>query len=52
MRTVIHGADVIAYHDGGHRLLRGGSLVYEDDRVAFVGRAYTGPSDHRIDATG
>jgi len=52
MRTVIHGGDVIAYHDGGHRLLRGGSLVYEDDRVVFVGRAYAGPADRRIDATG
>ena len=52
MRTVIHGGDVIAYHDGGHRLLRGGSLVYEDDRVVFVGRSYAGASDHRIDATG
>src|SRR5436190_1897124 len=52
MRTVIHGGDVVAYHDGGHRLLRGGSLVYEDDRVVFVGRSYAGASDHRIDATG
>ena len=52
MRTVIHGGDVIAYHDGGHRLLRGGSLVYDNDRVVFVGGAYAGPADHRIDATG
>ena len=52
MRTVIHGGDVIAYHEGGHRLLRGGSLVYEDDRIAFVGRGYTGPAEQRIDATG
>lgn len=52
MRTVIHGGDVIAYHGGGHRLLRGGSLAYDNDRVVFVGGAYTGPSDHQIDATG
>ena len=52
MKTVSHGGDVVTYHDGGHRLLRGGSLVYENDRVAFVGRGYTGPADHRIDATG
>lgn len=43
---------MIAYHDGGHRLLRGGSLAYDNDRVVFVGGAYTGPSDHQIDATG
>ena len=52
MRTVIDGGDVVAYHDGGHRLLRGGSIAYEDDRVVFVGRAYTGAADRRIDATG
>ena len=52
MRTVIDGGDVIAYHEGGHRLLRRGVVVYENDRVLFVGRAYTGPADRRIDATG
>jgi hypothetical protein len=52
LKTVIRGGDVIAYHDGGHRLLRGGSLVYENDRVVFVGRHDTGPADRRIDATG
>ena len=27
-------------------------MVYENDRVVFVGRTYTGPTDQRIDATG
>jgi cytosine/adenosine deaminase-related metal-dependent hydrolase len=52
MKTLIHGGDVVAYADGGHRLLRGGALVVEDDRVTFVGRAFAGPVDRRIDATG
>ncbi len=52
MRTLIQGGDIVAYHEGGHRLLRGGSLVYEDDRVTFVGRTFTEPVDQRIDATG
>jgi cytosine/adenosine deaminase-related metal-dependent hydrolase len=52
MRTLIHGGDVVAYHAGGHRLVRGGSLVYENDRVVFVGRTYAGPADRRIDAAG
>ena len=43
---------MIAYHGGGHRLLRGGGLAYDNDRVVFVSGAYTGPSDHQIDATG
>ncbi|MET0849712.1 MAG: hypothetical protein ABW020_01175, partial [Candidatus Rokuibacteriota bacterium] len=52
MRTVIHGGDVVAYHDAGHRLLRGGSVAYQGDRVVFVGRGDPGPADHTIDATG
>jgi cytosine/adenosine deaminase-related metal-dependent hydrolase len=49
---LIQGGDIVAYHDGGHRLLRGGVLLIEDDRVAFVGRRHDGPVDRRIDATG
>jgi cytosine/adenosine deaminase-related metal-dependent hydrolase len=52
MKTAIEGGDIVAYHDGGHRLLRGGVVVIEDDRIAFVGRAYAGPVDRRIDAAG
>lgn len=52
MRTLIHGGDIVAYQDGGHRLLRGGALVFEDDRIAFVGRAWADAVDHRIDASG
>ena len=52
MKTLIHGGDVVAHAAGGHRLLRNGALVFEDDRVTFVGRAFTGPVDRRIDAAG
>ena len=52
MKTLVHGGDVVAHADGGHRLLRGGALVFEDDRVTFVGRAFAGPVDRRIDASG
>ena len=52
MRTIIEGGDIVAYADGAHRLLRGGALVFEGDRVTFVGRAFAGPVDRRIDATG
>jgi cytosine/adenosine deaminase-related metal-dependent hydrolase len=52
MRTAIEGGDIVAYHEGRHRLLRGGALVFEDDRVVFVGRAAPDPVDRRIDATG
>jgi cytosine/adenosine deaminase-related metal-dependent hydrolase len=52
MRTLIHGGDVVAHDGDGHRILRGGSLVFEDDRVTFAGRRFEGPVDRRIDATG
>ncbi len=52
MKTLIHGGDIVAYHDGGHRLLRGGQLVFEDDRIAFVGRAFPGSVERRLDAAG
>lgn len=52
MRTLIEGGDVVAWSGGSHRLVARGSLVLDDDRVAFVGRRYEGPVDRRIDATG
>src|SRR5262247_270899 len=52
MKTLIQGGDIVAFADGGHRLLRGGSLVFEDDRVTFVGTSFAGRVDRRIDATG
>jgi cytosine/adenosine deaminase-related metal-dependent hydrolase len=52
VKTLIQGGDIVAYHEGHHRLVRDGALVFEDDRVTFVGRAYAGPHDQRIDATG
>jgi 5-methylthioadenosine/S-adenosylhomocysteine deaminase len=52
MRTLLEGGDIVAYHDGTHRLLRGGCLVVEDDRIVFVGRAFRGAVDRRVDTTG
>jgi cytosine/adenosine deaminase-related metal-dependent hydrolase len=51
MRTLIRGGDVVAWHDG-HYVIRGGDLVLEDDRVAFVGRDYAGPADRVLNLTG
>ena len=39
MKTLIEGGDIVAHDGRGHRLLRNGALVFEDDRIAFVGRA-------------
>ena len=45
MRTLIQGGDVLAFDEGGHRLLRDGAIVLEDDRVLFVGRRFPGVGD-------
>lgn len=52
MRTLIRGGDVVAWEGGSHRVIRGGDLVLEGDRVAFVGRGYDGPADTVEDASG
>ena len=52
MRTAIERGIVVAYHEGGHRILRNGTVVVEDDRVVFVGQRFPGEVDRRIDATG
>jgi cytosine/adenosine deaminase-related metal-dependent hydrolase len=52
MRTKIAGGTIIAYKDGGHRVLDDGVLVYEDDRIVHVGTAYDGPADRTISAAG
>lgn len=33
----------------GHRLLEGGCVVVDDDRIAFVGTRYDGPQDRIVD---
>jgi cytosine/adenosine deaminase-related metal-dependent hydrolase len=49
-RTLIRASHVIAFQDGGHRHLRDGVVVYEDDRIVYVGPHYDGPADTTIDA--
>jgi len=47
-RTLFTAPYIVAYQDGGHRLLRDGCLVVDDDRIVFVGTRYDGQVDaHR-----
>lgn len=50
--TLIRGCDVIAEDAQGSALLRGGDVVIEGDRIAFVGRAWPGVADEIIEAAG
>jgi 5-methylthioadenosine/S-adenosylhomocysteine deaminase len=47
--TLYRAGWIVAFQDGEHRILRDGCLVVQDDRIAFVGAAYTEPVDRRVD---
>jgi cytosine/adenosine deaminase-related metal-dependent hydrolase len=50
VRTKIQGRFVIGYEGGDHVVYRDGEVVYEDDRVVFVGHGYDQPVDREIAA--
>jgi cytosine/adenosine deaminase-related metal-dependent hydrolase len=52
MITAIEGGTVVAYENGSHRIVLGGTVVFENDRITFVGRRFPGAVDRRLDATG
>jgi cytosine/adenosine deaminase-related metal-dependent hydrolase len=52
MATLIDGGTVIGYAEGGHVILPDAQVVYEGDRILFVGRGYDGEISARIDARG
>jgi cytosine/adenosine deaminase-related metal-dependent hydrolase len=52
MRRAIQASHIIAYQDGGHRNLRNGVVVTEDDRIIHVGKRFDGTVDETIDASG
>jgi 5-methylthioadenosine/S-adenosylhomocysteine deaminase len=52
MRKVIRAGHVVAFQDGGHKNLRNGIIVIEDDRIVHVGGGdFEGQADEIIDAT-
>lgn len=52
MKTLIQGGYVVGFDGAEHEILRDGVVVFEDDRISFVGKEYRGPVDRRIDARG
>ena len=50
MRTKLTGRFVVGYEGSDHVVYRDGEVVYEDDRVVFVGHTYTEPVDRIIEA--
>ena len=52
MATLIDGGTVIGYRDNQHVILPSAQVVFQGDRISFVGRGHTDPVDRRIDARG
>lgn len=52
MRTLIQGGWVVGYKNPTHMLIRNGVVVFEDDKIIYVGLDFGGRVDRRIDAKG
>ena len=50
MRTKLQGGVVVGFDGHSHVLIRAGVVVWEDDRITFVGKAYDGPIDRTLHA--
>jgi 5-methylthioadenosine/S-adenosylhomocysteine deaminase len=52
LRTLIRGGWVVGFGGRTHTLVPDGVVVFEDDRVRYVGRRFEGVVDREIDARG
>jgi 5-methylthioadenosine/S-adenosylhomocysteine deaminase len=51
MRTLISGKWIVGYNGRGHTLIPNGVVVFEGQHIIFVGQAFDGEVDRRIDAS-
>jgi len=52
VRTLVRGGWVVGYSNRTHTLIPEGVVVYEDDRIVYVGRRFDERADAEIDARG
>jgi 5-methylthioadenosine/S-adenosylhomocysteine deaminase len=52
MKTLIQGGYVVGYDGKEHEIITDGVVVFENDRILFVGKNYVDPVDNCIDARG
>jgi 5-methylthioadenosine/S-adenosylhomocysteine deaminase len=52
MRTSIKATWIVGHEAGRHRLLHDGVVVYEANKILFVGKNFGGRVDNIVDATG
>jgi 5-methylthioadenosine/S-adenosylhomocysteine deaminase len=52
MRTMIQGSYVVGFDGKEHEIIKDGVVVFNGDRIEFVGKEYSQPVDKKIDAKG
>ncbi len=52
MKTLIQGGWVVGFDGGEHEVIKDGVVVFDGNRVEFVGKDYAQPVDKKIDAKG
>jgi cytosine/adenosine deaminase-related metal-dependent hydrolase len=52
MKTLIQGGTVVGFDGKEHEIIKDGVVVFQDNRIEFVGKEYSQPVDKQIDAKG
>jgi cytosine/adenosine deaminase-related metal-dependent hydrolase len=52
MKTLIQGGFIVGFDGTQHEIIQDGAVVFEGDHIEFVGKEYSQPVDHTIDAKG
>jgi 5-methylthioadenosine/S-adenosylhomocysteine deaminase len=52
MKTLIEGGYVVGFDGKEHEIVKDGVVVFDGDRIEYVGKTYGQPVDKRIDAKG
>jgi cytosine/adenosine deaminase-related metal-dependent hydrolase len=52
MKTLIRGGYVVGFDGNGHEIIKDGVVVFDGNRIEFVGKEYPQPVDKRIGAKG
>jgi 5-methylthioadenosine/S-adenosylhomocysteine deaminase len=52
MKTLIQGGTVVGFDGKEHEIIKDGVVVFQDNRIEFVGKEYPQPVDKKIDAKG
>ena len=52
MKTLIQGGYVVGFNGQEHEIIRDGAVVFENDRILFVGKQYSEPVDKKIEEIG